>query len=100
MLSGISALYYDSRLLLVGCKDGEKPTTYKSLDNGITWYADTTTIVLPDDFANGETANGSAAAYAVAADQSNVLWLVNAKNGMTWRGRVNRLGWKDEQTSF
>lgn len=100
MLSGISALYYDSRLLLVGCKDGEKPTTYKSLDNGITWYADTTTIVLPDDFANGETANGSAAAYAVAADQSNVLWLVNAKNGMTWRGRVNRLGWKHEQTSF
>ena len=100
MLSGISALYYDSRLLLVGCKDGKKPTTYKSLDNGITWYADTTTIVLPDDFANGETANGSAAAYAVAADQSNVLWLVNAKNGMTWRGRVNRLGWKHEQTSF
>lgn len=100
LLNGISAIYYDSQLLIMGCKNDEKPTSYKSLDNGITWKVDTTTLVLPDNFAFGEVATGSAITYTVAADKKNVLWLVNAKNGMTWRGRINRLGWKDEQTSF
>ena len=100
MLNGISAIYYDSQLLMMGCKNDKKPTSYKSLDYGITWKVDTTTLVLPDNFAFGEAVTGSATAYTVATDKQNVLWLVNAKNGMTWRGRINRLGWKDEQTSF
>ena len=99
LLAGLSAIYYDSRVIVFGSKDGAQPAFYKSCDNGITWYADTT-FTLPADFAEAERTDRAATAYSLAADAQNVLWLVNAKNGMTWRGRINRLGWKKEQTKY
>lgn len=37
---------------------------------------------------------------ALTVDSDNFIWIVNAKSGLTWRGRINRLGWKKEQTDF
>jgi hypothetical protein len=37
---------------------------------------------------------------ALTVDSDNFIWIVNAKSGSTWRGRINRLGWKKEQTDF
>ena len=101
LLSGISAVAYDDGVYMMGQAEGKAPKFYKSLDNGITWREDTATVVLPTDFnenvAGAITTKGT---YALTVDKNKSLWLVNARNGMTWRGRINRLGWAKEQTSF
>ena len=101
LLSGISAVAYDGGVYMMGQEEGKAPKFYKSLDNGITWREDTATVMLPTNFnenaTNAITANGT---YALTVDKNKSLWLVNASNGMTWRGRINRLGWAKEQTAF
>ena len=99
LLSCISAVAYDDAVFVLGSKDDAKPALYKTLDNGITWNADTT-LTIPDDFGESLPASGGYKAFSITADKNNVLWLVNARNGMAWRGRINRLGWKKEQTEF
>lgn len=99
-LTSISAVAYDNAIYTLGQSDGGA-AFYKSLDNGITWRQDTTTLLMPSDFAvadGGQTAAGGA--FAVTVDANKSLWLVNAATGKTWRGRINRLGWKKEQTAF
>ena len=101
LLSGISAVAYDGGVYMMGQEEGKAPKFYKSLDNGITWREDTATEMLPTIFnenaTNAITAKGT---YALTVDKNKSLWLVNASNGMTWRGRINRLGWAKEQTAF
>lgn len=101
LLSGISAVAYDNGVYMMGQEEGKAPKFYKSLDNGITWREDTAIVVLPANFnenvAGAVTTKG---VYALTVDKNKSLWLVNARNGMTWRGRINRLGWIKEQTSF
>lgn len=101
MLSGISAVAYDGGVYMMGQEEGKAPKFYKSLDNGITWREDTATVMLPTNFnenaTNAITAKGT---YALTVDKNKSLWLVNASNGKTWRGRINRLGWTKEQTAF
>ena len=101
LLSGISAVAYDGGVYMMGQEEGKAPKFYKSLDNGITWREDTATVMLPTNFnenaTNAITAKGT---YALTVDKNKSLWLVNASNGMTWRGRINRLGWAKEQTAF
>ena len=101
LLSGISAVAYDGGVYMMGQEEGKAPKFYKSLDNGITWREDTATVMLPTNFnenaTNAITAKGT---YALTVDKNKSLWLVNASNGKTWRGRINRLGWTKEQTAF
>ena len=101
LLSGISAVAYVGGVYMMGQEEGKAPKFYKSLDNGITWREDTATVMLPTNFnenaTNAITAKGT---YALTVDKNKSLWLVNASNGMTWRGRINRLGWAKEQTAF
>lgn len=101
LLSGISAVAYDGGVYIMGQEEGKAPKFYKSFDNGITWREDTATVMLPTNFnenaTNAITAKGT---YALTVDKNKSLWLVNASNGMTWRGRINRLGWAKEQTAF
>ena len=101
LLSGISAVAYDGGVYMMGQEEGKAPKFYKSLDNGITWREDTATVMLPTNFnenaTNAITAKGT---YALTVDKNKSLWLVNASNGMTWRGRINRLGLAKEQTAF
>lgn len=99
-LSSISALTYDGAVIVFGTKDGENPTVYKTLDNGITWNADTTKLVIPGNFGEGLETTTQRQVCALTVDANNVLWLVNARNGKTWRGRINRLGWATEKTEF
>ena len=98
MLSNISAVPYDGCIYVLGKKtDTNEPALYKSVDNGLTWNTDTT-VTLPADLALNSTL--SHGIYALTVDKNNSLWIVNARNGKTWRGRINRLGWKKEQTVF
>ena len=101
LLSGISAVAYDGGVYMIGQEEGKAPKFYKSLDNGITWREDTATVMLPTNFnENATNAITAKCTYALTVDKNKSLWLVNASNGMTWRGRINRLGWAKEQTAF
>lgn len=101
LLSGISAVAYDGGVYMMGQEEGKAPKFYKSLDNGITWREDTATVMLPTNFnENATNAITAKCTYALTVDKNKSLWLVNASNGMTWRGRINRLGWAKEQTAF
>lgn len=67
---------------------------YVSEDNGLTWHK-YGSYYLPDGFTNG-----SSDVFALAVDEDNFLWLVGGGTGEVWRGRLNRLGWDEWQTSF
>lgn len=99
MLTTFSALCYDGAVYMFGGKESATPKMYKTLDNGITWKNDTV-LVVPNDFDLGITVDKDNHAYSMTVDKDNVLWLVNANNGKTWNGRINRLGWKKEQTDI
>ena len=36
----------------------------------------------------------------MATDDDNFIWVVCGGTGQVWRGRLNRMGWTDGQTSF
>ena len=67
---------------------------YVSQDNGLTWHTDDS-YVMPEGFTNG-TSN----TFAITVDDENCLWIICGGNGQVWRGRLNKLGWADNQTSF
>ena len=97
-LNNLVVLYYGGRLIAFGnegigkCDKGSMEAIYESLDGGITWKS-SSTYVLPDGL------KGSTAPFTAFTDNDNYLWVVNA-NGEIWRGRLNRLGWAEEQRSF
>ena len=100
LLTNISAFCYDGKALVFGnAKSAVVPAVYSTRDGGITWTQDTT-VVVPDNFVNGVPTGGNTRSFGIASDKNNVVWLVNAGSGKTWRGRLNRLGWKKEQTDF
>lgn len=95
-LSGIGLESYDRTLMLFGTDGDNGRAFYRSSDGGITWREDTT-LVMPDNFCADE-AKPLKTAYTV--DDDNFIWLVNVSEGKTWKGRLNRLGWKEEQKEF
>ena len=66
---------------------------YESLDGGLAWK---TRSYLP--LPSGLQCNDGIVAMMTDAD--NNLWLVCGGSGQVWRGRLNRLGWQENQTSF
>lgn len=95
-LEGAQATAYDDAILLFGGQSatGSTPafsTIFKSRDGGITWKADTT-LAVPSDYAK-------TAAFAFFATTDNFVWIINGA-GQVWKGRINRLGWREEQTDF
>ena len=88
-LEGLQVVVYDGGLLATGSSTS---LFYKSLDHGLTWssvdlYA--TPIIQ---------ANPTAA--ALFCDSNNILYFSKAQLSTVLSGRLARLGWKTEQTSF
>lgn len=98
-LRGISVVNYGEGMVALGGSGIGAATAspfaslYESLDGGIAWR---TRSYLP--LPNG--LNSTDGVFAVASDTDNYLWMVCGGSGQVWRGRLNRLGWKNEQTSF
>ena len=89
---GLTIINYDGKDIAFGQNtDGSMNTPLQSLDGGITWksYSD---VCLPEEMADG-------APFAITVDNSNYLWFVDHA-GQVWRGRINRLGWSEEQKIF
>lgn len=53
---------------------------------GITWNKIKQKVVFPEDMPKNTN-------YSMTMDKDNFIWLVQ-NNGMVWRGRINRLGFK------
>lgn len=92
-LAGLQVVNYGSSLLAIGgagiggCKEQALSKIYESRDGGITWKTNAI-FSLPEGF------DSSATAFAMAVDADNFIWIV-CNNGQIWRGRLNRMGWKN-----
>ncbi len=81
-----SLISYDDGLVLVGRSAEGKAVLYRNSDIGRTWVS-------------GEyTAPAMAAATSLSAtvDANYFIWIICGGTGEVWRGRINRLAWKDE----
>lgn len=76
-----------------GCKATAFGKMYFCEDGGITWKEDKR-FAMPKGFESSNTS------FAAAVDDKNVIWIICGESGQVWRGRLNRLGWATEQTSF
>lgn len=92
-----SALFtYDNTLWLLGQQaDNTLAPIYVSQDNGRTWD-------VPGKHVRNPLAHlvGKAAAVSGTTTPNNFIWVLESTTGALWRGRYNRLGWTDEQTTF
>ena len=99
-LTNLSVTAYGDVMLAIGGKGAGASTAeafskvYVSRDNGLTWTVDGS-YYLPEDFTNGVSD-----VFAMTADDDNFIWIICGGTGDVWRGRLNRLGWPEEQTSF
>ncbi len=91
-LAGLHAFAYDKSAYAFGKNDSTQ-AFYHSIDGGITWFADTA-VTVPSDMA---LATGNC---AVAVDAANHIWLVDTRSGNVWKGRLNRLGWREEKKAY
>lgn len=93
IMNNVSALAYDGKMMVVGNDERVYlPAFYGSRDGGITWKADSVITSPLGFFVTGP--------YTVSVDKDNFIWFVSGKIGETWRGRINRLGWKKEQYEY
>lgn len=93
VLGNLSVFSYDGNAVAFGTKADKTPNTILvSRDNGITWKADKE-YYFPKGF------NGGVACTATV-DADNVIWLVDGNSGKVWKGRINRLGWKEDNKVF
>ena len=85
---------YDQGTVLTGLtKDRTLAPFYMSQDNGRTWQP--YTIAAPA-LASGTTLTS----LATAVDSDQYMWVVCSGPGIVFKGRINRLGWTEEQTTF
>lgn len=100
-MSGLVVMKYDGNLYAIGGAglNGSKATAYSTLycstDQGMTWHT-SSLFTLPQDFPS----SADAATICMAADKENNVWLVSLTTNQTWKMRINRLGWKTEQSAF
>lgn len=91
-LAGMTAFAYDGAAYAFGTLDGT-PKSYRSEDGGITWHTDSI-IAQPADAAM------AAGKCALTVDAENHIWLISLGSATVWKGRLNRLGWATEPTSY
>lgn len=90
-LSHNNLVAYDGATMLAGVQaDGTVAPFYTSRDNGRTWIPEE----MPRPEASGVTA------LCIVADSSNYVWMICSGTGEVHKGRINRLGWNDEQSRF
>lgn len=91
-LHNLTAFKYDGHIVALGgegigaCDKGEFSDLYLSVDEGVTWKADTL-YVLPENLDCDKDV------FAITADANNRIWIISGGEGKVWCGRVTRLGW-------
>lgn len=89
---GLILLPYDDSTLLIGTdRETNAPLLRLSRDNGRSWRSDE--FGMPSSLA-------PLTAIAATVDEANCIWLFCCGSGEIWRGRLNRLGWREETGTF
>ena len=97
-LAAASVASYDDGVLLSGkASDGSLGDLFMSYDKGLTWSKKV--IKRPEDTEN-KISVGTAGSYVLAVDAENFVYVFCGGTGEVWRGRINRLGWKEIQKDF
>lgn len=89
-LSNLHAIAYGDGILATG---GDFTKVYYSPDNGLTWSADAT-YALPTAFGLTESA------FGFGVDSNNIMYISKDGSDQIWSGRLNKLGWKKQDTVF
>lgn len=95
-MKDMTMVKYDDGILVLGgegiggCTRPAYSMIYQSRDNGITWKYNPI-YLLPDEFDANLTTKVKA-----TVDGDKYLWLHCEGSGQVWRGRLNRLGWKNQ----
>lgn len=98
-LAGLQVINYGNSLLAIGgagigaCTEKQLTKVYESRDGGITWKTNSI-YSLP------EALDTSATSFSMTVDKDNFIWIVCAGTGEVWRGRLNKMGWKDFSKQF
>ena len=93
-LSGLHTVAYDKGFIALGGHGlgtfEAEPfgNIYKSVDGGLSWRTDHG-MTLPTEF------SFTSDTFAMTADDANNIWIVCGQSGQVWRGRLNRLGWDE-----
>ncbi len=66
---------------------------YNSSDDGLTWCNDSV-MTIPAGLDKTETV------FTLVSDGVDSIWLIAGKSGQVWKGRINRLAWREEQDVF
>lgn len=101
-LAHISMIYYNDLLYTFGGpsqRNGKEIPAfslfYVSKDQGITWQSVSRYLSFPDSFANlYQQADGN---YSCVIDKNDFLWIIWSKSGEVWRGRINKLGFEQQE---
>ena len=95
-LQNLTMVKYDDGILALGgagiggCEVLPYSMIYQSRDNGITWK-NNLNYYLPDEF------DKLATNVTATVDSDNFIWLHCQGTGQVWRGRLNKMGWKNKQ---
>lgn len=98
-LRSLSAFAYDEGLIALGGAGIGTSTVaalsqmYYSLDGGITWRKDTR-YTLP------ATLKADNSVVTATADADHFIWIVSGQTGEVWHGRLNKLGWSQDNDLF
>lgn len=68
-------------------------TFFRSMDGGLSWQNDTR-ISIPSGLKCSTTV------FALTTDNNKYIWLICGESGEVWKGRLNRMAWKEQQKEF
>lgn len=98
-LSDFTIMGYGRDFIAIGgkalgtCKHKDLDYIYRSIDGGLTWYK-SAGYYLPEHIL------GSVDNLAITVDSNYCVWIITGTAGEIWKGRLNKMGWASEQTSF
>ncbi|MBP3773919.1 MAG: hypothetical protein ILA34_01055 [Bacteroidaceae bacterium] len=91
-LAHVQVLKYDEKAVALGCLNDTLSLFYVSSDAGRTWLPQRTQFLHPVAV--------QADNLSCVVDEDNYMWIFCGGSGQVWRGRLNRLGFKTNQTKF
>ena len=95
-MKNMTMVKYDDGILALGgegiggCNEPAYSMIYQSRDNGITWKYNPW-YVFPEGF------DSHATKVTATVDADNFIWLHCEGSGQVWRGRLHKLGWKNQE---
>lgn len=101
LLTSLSVTEYADAMIAVGLDANKAVKMFQSNDSGITWHTESTLVIPTDksDASKSVTFNAENAIAVIAGNDGHFL-LIGAGTGHVWKGKKNKMTWKEEQKYF